>query len=130
MRRIKDWFGPVFFPGSGRHAVDRATEFVDPYAAARQVHESQSVVAVEDRKSTRLNSSHVAISYAVFCLKKKITTRKNAGFITPETAPSTTLSVIGAGRHASIVIHMARGFEATSSFCPGCGFNLSHATLV
>src|SRR5207253_9962637 len=27
--------------------------------------------AVRDRKSTRLNSSHVAISYAVFCLKKK-----------------------------------------------------------
>ena len=26
---------------------------------------------VEDRKSTRLNSSHVVISYAVFCLKKK-----------------------------------------------------------
>src|SRR5690625_6633628 len=26
----------------------------------------------EDRKSTRLNSSHVAISYAVFCLKRKI----------------------------------------------------------
>src|SRR5690625_5701910 len=26
-----------------------------------------------DRKSTRLNSSHVAISYAVFCLKKKMT---------------------------------------------------------
>src|SRR5690625_1985297 len=29
------------------------------------------VVKREDRKSTRLNSSHVAISYAVFCLKKK-----------------------------------------------------------
>src|SRR5437870_9882437 len=29
--------------------------------------------AEEDRKSTRLNSSHVAISYAVFCLKKKKT---------------------------------------------------------
>src|SRR5690606_42075347 len=27
--------------------------------------------AVQDRKSTRLNSSHVKISYAVFCLKKK-----------------------------------------------------------
>src|SRR5207253_9391058 len=29
---------------------------------------------IEDRKSTRLNSSHVAISYAVFCLKKKMAT--------------------------------------------------------
>src|SRR5437763_9598615 len=29
------------------------------------------VVATEDRKSTRLNSSHRCISYAVFCLKKK-----------------------------------------------------------
>src|SRR3984893_11671569 len=28
-------------------------------------------VAPQDRKSTRLNSSHVAISYAVFCLKKQ-----------------------------------------------------------
>src|SRR5439155_20240031 len=27
--------------------------------------------SIRDRKSTRLNSSHVAISYAVFCLKKK-----------------------------------------------------------
>src|SRR5207248_9939447 len=30
---------------------------------------------VEDRKSTRLNSSHRTISYAVFCLKKKTNTR-------------------------------------------------------
>src|SRR2546426_4786792 len=30
---------------------------------------------VLDRKSTRLNSSHLVISYAVFCLKKKITSR-------------------------------------------------------
>src|SRR5699024_11450883 len=29
-------------------------------------------VVPEDRKSTRLNSSHVSISYAVFCLKKKL----------------------------------------------------------
>src|SRR5690625_6654716 len=33
--------------------------------------ESQLVRKQIDRKSTRLNSSHVAISYAVFCLKKK-----------------------------------------------------------
>src|SRR5699024_12670339 len=31
----------------------------------------------EDRKSTRLNSSHVSISYAVFCLKKKKNTYTN-----------------------------------------------------
>src|SRR5438067_9519990 len=31
----------------------------------------QSAVSALDRKSTRLNSSHVSISYAVFCLKKK-----------------------------------------------------------
>src|SRR5690625_5918442 len=32
---------------------------------------SLAMIAMIDRKSTRLNSSHVAISYAVFCLKKK-----------------------------------------------------------
>src|SRR5437879_11090747 len=32
---------------------------------------------MEDRKSTRLNSSHRCISYAVFCLKKKIKKKKN-----------------------------------------------------
>src|SRR5699024_11452702 len=31
-----------------------------------------SAIETLDRKSTRLNSSHVSISYAVFCLKKKI----------------------------------------------------------
>src|SRR4051812_50002388 len=31
----------------------------------------RSGIAVADRKSTRLNSSHMSISYAVFCLKKK-----------------------------------------------------------
>src|SRR5207249_11788494 len=39
------------------------------------VDDSRNVpVTPEDRKSTRLNSSHVSISYAVFCLKKKKTT--------------------------------------------------------
>src|SRR5690625_3603367 len=33
--------------------------------------ERMSTLSAIDRKSTRLNSSHVAISYAVFCLKKK-----------------------------------------------------------
>src|SRR5689334_24505668 len=35
--------------------------------------ELRSVTYLLDRKSTRLNSSHSSISYAVFCLKKKIT---------------------------------------------------------
>src|SRR5207253_10960479 len=32
---------------------------------------SKALWRLEDRKSTRLNSSHVAITYAVFCMKKK-----------------------------------------------------------
>src|SRR5438067_5277982 len=48
------------FPGSWRTHQLRA----DGYALRQDL---------EDRKSTRLNSSHVSISYAVFCLKKKKT---------------------------------------------------------
>src|SRR5256885_13510509 len=36
----------------------------------------RAAVELEDRKSTRLNSSHLVISYAVFCLKKKKKTRR------------------------------------------------------
>src|SRR5437870_9866610 len=43
---------------------DPAAELLDAELSAAEVR--------RDRKSTRLNSSHVAISYAVFCLKKKI----------------------------------------------------------
>src|SRR3982751_6975250 len=37
----------------------------------RQIHKRFDQPARKDRKSTRLNSSHDQISYAVFCLKKK-----------------------------------------------------------
>src|SRR5699024_11399403 len=37
----------------------------------KQLVETVNHVVTTDRKSTRLNSSHVSISYAVFCLKKK-----------------------------------------------------------
>src|SRR2546426_6582126 len=40
---------------------------------------------VEDRKSTRLNSSHLVISYAVFCLKKK---KKRCEDYDPTTSPN------------------------------------------
>src|SRR5690625_5505169 len=39
--------------------------------------ENGIVILNSDRKSTRLNSSHVAISYAVFCLKKKKCTNRS-----------------------------------------------------
>src|SRR5256885_11579968 len=40
------------------------------------------VLGPTDRKSTRLNSSHLVISYAVFCLKKKKRTRMDSRNIT------------------------------------------------
>src|SRR3712207_8082334 len=46
-----------------RGAVDRG--------GLEQLPAVQDRLGVEDRKSTRLNSSHANISYAVFCLKKK-----------------------------------------------------------
>src|SRR5690625_6825418 len=50
----------------GRRRVE--VIWLSPVAARSQ---SISTTVTVDRKSTRLNSSHVAISYAVFCLKKK-----------------------------------------------------------
>src|SRR5690554_7611970 len=41
------------------------------YDTGVAVFEATHGTAPKDRKSTRLNSSHVRISYAVFCLKKK-----------------------------------------------------------
>src|SRR3712207_7849135 len=48
----------------GRHAA---------LVAQPQVHVRPRALHLGDRKSTRLNSSHANISYAVFCLKKKTT---------------------------------------------------------
>src|SRR5437868_12798542 len=49
-----------------------------PFMHQHQIGAIEGVIEIErrrvvdqDRKSTRLNSSHVSISYAVFCLKKK-----------------------------------------------------------
>src|SRR5690554_7134207 len=48
-------------------------QFPRGYAILDQLSRRAELPQVPDRKSTRLNSSHVRISYAVFCLKKKIT---------------------------------------------------------
>src|SRR5690606_42101833 len=46
--------------------------FAEPSNDNRILAVALNYVEEEDRKSTRLNSSHVKISYAVFCLKKKM----------------------------------------------------------
>src|SRR5690625_5862660 len=50
--------------------------FIEEYSTMWPATSSPSASG-RDRKSTRLNSSHVAISYAVFCLKKEITKAEN-----------------------------------------------------
>src|SRR5690349_22564054 len=61
----------LFRPSAGRLAGLPAAPAPDRAAPPPSVAGS----GAEDRKSTRLNSSHVEISYAVFCLKKKKTLR-------------------------------------------------------
>src|SRR5438132_6536158 len=56
--------------------------------AERQVAQS----GARDRKSTRLNSSHTVISYAVFCLKKK--TKNHSTTLPKRTQPSSTSTAI------------------------------------
>src|SRR5258705_6039449 len=65
-------------PGAVRHAGrtlhDRprtATARLPGRACLRRTPALDSELLHRDRKSTRLNSSHLGISYAVFCLKKK-----------------------------------------------------------
>src|SRR5690625_2117536 len=50
---------------------DMKINFGETVDLNRWIHPRAEPESIEDRKSTRLNSSHVAISYAVFCLKKK-----------------------------------------------------------
>src|SRR5690606_42087212 len=61
--------------GFGQCDLADGTDGVAPRLAVDAVARRPGLVAclgdAEDRKSTRLNSSHVKISYAVFCLKKK-----------------------------------------------------------
>src|SRR5256885_4996880 len=47
-------------------------------------------VRAGDRKSTRLNSSHLVISYAVFCLKKKTSIRRSLASLTAFTYSAST----------------------------------------
>src|SRR5690606_40966567 len=64
---INDW--PVISENKIENFI---TEFKKFYANEITIENlSSKKINFKDRKSTRLNSSHVKISYAVFCLKKK-----------------------------------------------------------
>src|SRR5436853_4666844 len=59
------------FAEFGGHEIDtQGDAFFVAFRRARDAV-SAAVETASDRKSTRLNSSHLGISYAVFCLKKK-----------------------------------------------------------
>src|SRR5688572_14511630 len=60
---------PVKIAGSLKECVDGATMVVETVPEKLDI--KAAVFKEIDRKSTRLNSSHSQISYAVFCLKKK-----------------------------------------------------------
>src|SRR5690349_23685406 len=73
----EDPHGSADAADQGRDSEESAAASRDHFSAALPLQEQGPPVPEhrrptrEDRKSTRLNSSHVEISYAVFCLKKK-----------------------------------------------------------
>src|SRR3712207_8826091 len=66
---------PIFKPLScnldGHLSIDGRMIFINPNQYLSPQITKCNIASPEDRKSTRLNSSHANISYAVFCLKKK-----------------------------------------------------------
>src|SRR3712207_9373106 len=68
---ICGWLGAglLRFARNDGHCSDPATDL--PPAPCAPTSSTRSSPKWRDRKSTRLNSSHANISYAVFCLKKK-----------------------------------------------------------
>src|SRR3712207_9022925 len=62
---------PTADPRTRNTRVAAALDRVGLAAAAGKKAKAYSLGMKQDRKSTRLNSSHANISYAVFCLKKK-----------------------------------------------------------
>src|SRR5436305_10779521 len=80
VERVADWAARHGHDATviwdGRESADdeiaaRVRDLDPPVWVVTSDRELGRRVATQDRKSTRLNSSHVRISYAVFCLKKK-----------------------------------------------------------
>src|SRR5690242_21392821 len=73
MKRLKETGNPIVLTVNGKAEV--VVQDAAAYQRLAQLAEKAEMIQFleEDRKSTRLNSSHMSISYAVFCLKKKTT---------------------------------------------------------
>src|SRR5438067_10317538 len=78
MPKMKKHCSPLDLDGTGycasfnfRRTARAVTRLYDTALQESGIRSTQFAILVRDRKSTRLNSSHVSISYAVFCLKKK-----------------------------------------------------------
>src|SRR5690606_40948788 len=80
--RFSDWIGqralavvsrPRYWCLEGRSALSPRLPVAAPNRSETSIEQKSAENPRRDRKSTRLNSSHVKISYAVFCLKKKTT---------------------------------------------------------
>src|SRR5690554_951051 len=70
------------FSARRTHAIQNGKPILSMIASFQEAQEGpEHSVTMPDRKSTRLNSSHVRISYAVFCLKKKKETTINTPIV-------------------------------------------------
>src|SRR5947208_11024651 len=88
---------------------------IDPGTRRRFGRNGLGVLRRIDRKSTRLNSSHQIISYAVFCLKKKtnnttskcvgwMSTNENISVVTPPVVTTQTVPVLVAANATACFI--------------------------
>src|SRR5690625_116795 len=68
----RDYIEAALAQGAAAVLVEADDRWCEPVFEPVPIIPVANLAAQLDRKSTRLNSSHVAISYAVFCLKKKI----------------------------------------------------------
>src|SRR5690554_2638025 len=74
MKRLLDNIALIDYPPDKLEiqVLDDSTDESFETTAKHILELKKTGLNIQDRKSTRLNSSHVRISYAVFCLKKKI----------------------------------------------------------
>src|SRR5256885_12094733 len=94
---------PVFF----RRPISALLMVAWPFNLLCKIKSTAESESPTDRKSTRLNSSHLVISYAVFCLKKK----KNA-YIIDIGSTNITLNATGGGL-LSASTHLSHGATTT-----------------